>query len=146
MIVTTSKLSSVPERPPSNNCASVRGSEANGVQTLEWIDTLNARDDIEYAEPNYIAHAFATPNDSLLSQQWDVAAMNSHEYSAAEKTFIQLIETYPTFAEGWNFGPSDASQATVEALARLLTRCWWGADRSELVEDEIRPNARSPES
>jgi serine protease len=38
---------------------------------------LNARDDIEYAEPNYIAHAFSTPNDPLLSQQWDVSAMNS---------------------------------------------------------------------
>jgi subtilisin family serine protease len=56
---------------------SVRGDDALGVQTLEWIDGLNARDDVEYAEPNYIAHAFATPNDSFLSQQWDVAAMNS---------------------------------------------------------------------
>jgi serine protease len=55
----------------------VRGSEADGVQTLEWIEGLNARDDIEYAEPNYIAKAFATPNDSLLNQQWDVATMNS---------------------------------------------------------------------
>jgi serine protease len=56
---------------------SVRGSDALGVQTLAWIDGLNARDDVEYAEPNYIAHAFATPNDPLLTQQWDVAAMNS---------------------------------------------------------------------
>jgi serine protease len=30
-----------------------------------------------YAEPNYIAHAFATPNDTLLAQQWDVGQMNS---------------------------------------------------------------------
>jgi serine protease len=65
------------EMPSLRTRGSVRGSEADGVQTLAWIDALNARDDIEYAEPNYIAHAFATPNDSLLSQQWDVAAMNS---------------------------------------------------------------------
>ena len=42
-----------------------------------------------------------SPTAELLLRQ-AVAAMNSHEYSAAEKTLIQLIETYPTFAEGWN--------------------------------------------
>ena len=57
--------------------SSVRGTDALGVQTLEWIDELNTRDDVLYAEPNYIAHAFATPNDPLLAQQWDVGQMNS---------------------------------------------------------------------
>jgi serine protease len=68
---------SVLEMPSLRTRGSVRGNETDGVQTLEWIDTLNARDDIEYAEPNYIAHAFAVPNDALLPQQWDVAQMNS---------------------------------------------------------------------
>ena len=30
------------------------------------------------------------------------AAMNAHEYDAAEKVLIQLIESYPDYAEGWN--------------------------------------------
>ncbi len=65
------------EMPNLRTRGSVRGSEVDGVQTLAWIDTLNARDDIEYAEPNYIAHAFSTPSEPLLAQQWDVPAMNS---------------------------------------------------------------------
>ena len=59
--------------------SSVRGTDALGLQTLEWIDELNAQSDVVYAEPNYIAHAFATPNDTLLAQQWDVGQMKSQE-------------------------------------------------------------------
>ena len=59
--------------------SSVRGTDALGLQTLEWIDKLNAQSDVVYAEPNYIAHAFATPNDTLLAQQWDVGQMKSQE-------------------------------------------------------------------
>jgi serine protease len=65
------------ELPSLRTRGSVRGGDVDGIQTLEWIDTLNARDDIDYAEPNYIAHAFSTPSEPLLSQQWDVATMNS---------------------------------------------------------------------
>jgi len=28
--------------------------------------------------------------------------MNAHELDAAEQTLIQLVESYPDFAEGWN--------------------------------------------
>ena len=59
-----------------------------------------------------------------------VAAMNSNEYSAAEKTLIQLIETYPTFAEGWNKratlyfmdGRYDASIIDIEQVLELEPR------------------------
>jgi tetratricopeptide (TPR) repeat protein len=42
-----------------------------------------------------------SPTAELLLRQ-SVAAMNAHEHDAAEKMLIQLIETYPTYAEAWN--------------------------------------------
>ncbi len=56
-------------------------------KTVEQIWTLWAHNDSATAE--------------LLLRQ-AVAAMNMNEYDAAEKTLIQLIESYPTFAEAWN--------------------------------------------
>ena len=44
-------------------------------------------------------------NDSATAEallQQGTAAMNAHEYEAAEQTLIQLVESYPDFAEGWN--------------------------------------------
>lgn len=39
-------------------------------ETLLTIKALNARDDVEYAEPNFIRHALLTPNDPLYAQQY----------------------------------------------------------------------------
>jgi tetratricopeptide (TPR) repeat protein len=46
------------------------------------------------------AHNDSPTAEALLRQA--TAAMNAHEYEAAEKTLIQLLESYPNFAEGWN--------------------------------------------
>jgi tetratricopeptide (TPR) repeat protein len=46
------------------------------------------------------AHNDSATAELLLRQA--VAAMNAHEYDAAEKMLIQLVETYPNFAEAWN--------------------------------------------
>lgn len=70
-----------------------------------------------------------SPTAELLLRQ-GVAAMNAHEYAAAEKTLIQLIETYPTFAEGWNKratlyfmdGRYDASLIDIEHVLELEPR------------------------
>jgi len=44
------------------------------LESGESVDTavarLRARADVEYAEPDYIAHAFMVPNDSLYNYQW----------------------------------------------------------------------------
>lgn len=45
-------------------------------KTLQTIKRLNQRDDIIYAEPNYIRHALATPNDPFYSLQWHYPAIN----------------------------------------------------------------------
>ncbi|SYZ72446.1 Thermophilic serine proteinase (modular protein) [Candidatus Zixiibacteriota bacterium] len=41
-----------------------------GKTVDEMVAAFSARPDVEYAEPNYIAHAFMTPNDPYYSYQW----------------------------------------------------------------------------
>lgn len=43
----------------------------------------------------------ASPTAEVLLAQ-GTAAMNANELDAAEQTLIQLVESYPDFAEGWN--------------------------------------------
>jgi len=42
----------------------------------EMVQAFNGRSDVEYAEPNYIAHAFMTPNDPYYSYQWHMPMIN----------------------------------------------------------------------
>lgn len=44
--------------------------------TLNAIKALNQRDDIEYAEPNYIRTIKQVPNDTHYSKQWHYPAIN----------------------------------------------------------------------
>jgi subtilisin family serine protease len=37
---------------------------------FEAVAELNGRSDVEYASPNYVYHAAATPNDTLYGQNW----------------------------------------------------------------------------
>jgi serine protease len=40
------------------------------LRTLDVIKALRQREDVRYAEPNYIRKAFATPNDTFFNLQW----------------------------------------------------------------------------
>jgi tetratricopeptide (TPR) repeat protein len=70
-----------------------------------------------------------SPTAELLLRQ-AVAAMNANEQDAAEKTLIQLVETYPTYAEAWNKratlyfmeGRYDASLIDIERVLELEPR------------------------
>jgi serine protease len=42
----------------------------------EMVELFSARPDVEYAEPNYIAHAFMTPNDPYYVYQWHMPLIN----------------------------------------------------------------------
>ena len=44
--------------------------------TLELARTLNARDDVLYAHPNYLYHALAEPDDEFYGFQWHYPAIN----------------------------------------------------------------------
>jgi len=41
------------------------------------VSELNKRSEIEYAEPNYIVHAFMSPNDPYYSYQWHMPKINT---------------------------------------------------------------------
>jgi tetratricopeptide (TPR) repeat protein len=74
------------------------------------------------------AHNDSATAEQLLRQA--VAAMNAQEYDAAEQTLIQLVETYPNFAEAWNkratlnymLGRYDASLIDIEHVLELEPR------------------------
>jgi tetratricopeptide (TPR) repeat protein len=71
----------------------------------------------------------ASPTAEVLLAQ-GTAAMNAHELDAAEQTLIQLVESYPDFAEGWNRratlyfmeGRYDASLVDIEHVLALEPR------------------------
>lgn len=46
------------------------------IKTLREIKRLNLRDDIEYAEPNYIRRPLLVPNDTFYNLQWHYPAIN----------------------------------------------------------------------
>ncbi len=43
---------------------------------LETVEALRARDDVEFAQPNYLYHPMATPNDTNYRFQWHYPAIN----------------------------------------------------------------------
>jgi serine protease len=46
------------------------------LKTLQQIKALNQRDDVEFAEPNYIYRPYQVPNDQYYSYQWHYPAIN----------------------------------------------------------------------
>lgn len=46
------------------------------LKTLDVIKSLNQRDDVEYAEPNYIRRPFLIPNDRGYESQWHYPLIN----------------------------------------------------------------------
>ena len=48
----------------------------NAQATLEMVQNLQSRDDVEYAQPNFIQHINKTPQDEFYSIQWDAPAIN----------------------------------------------------------------------
>ena len=70
-----------------------------------------------------------SPTAEVLLAQ-GTAAMNANELDAAEQTLIQLVESYPDFAEGWNRRATlyfmekryDASLVDIEHVLELEPR------------------------
>ena len=47
---------------------------AQGLSVLQIVEILNKNPIVEYAEPNYIAHACLAPNDPYYDYQWHLHA------------------------------------------------------------------------
>lgn len=58
-----------------NELAAVNWETYQKLLTLRAIKQLKVRDDIEYAEPNYLVHPLRVPNDPYYDQQWHYQTM-----------------------------------------------------------------------
>lgn len=85
-------------------------------ETLLTIKALNARDDVEYAEPNYIHRMQLTPNDPLYSEQyhyksiklpqaWDLTTGSSNVIVAVidSGVFLNHPDLNGKLASGYDF-------------------------------------------
>ena len=65
------------------------------INTLQIIKALRQRDDILYAEPNYIVRHFATePNDPLYERQWNLPQINlpqAWDYTSGDSDVIVAV-------------------------------------------------------
>ena len=50
---------------------------APGTDVMRAVQALQADPSVAYAEPDYLAHPIATPNDPELSNQWGLAKINA---------------------------------------------------------------------
>lgn len=53
-----------------------RAADSDRKRTIEMIRELNQREDVRYAQPNYIYRALRTPNDLDAKGQWHYPAIN----------------------------------------------------------------------
>jgi len=65
-------------------------------ETLTYIESLKARDDVEWAEPNYVRKAFLTPTDPDYSKQWHYSQINlpeAWEVAKGDGVTVAVIDT-----------------------------------------------------
>jgi len=98
-----------------------------GRTTAEMVDLYKGDPNVEYAEPNYIAHAHWTPNDEFYSYQWH---MDNSEYGGINAEAAWDIET-------GNIGVVVAVLDTGVAYEDYTAsgRRWWRRTRYYLAPD-----------
>jgi thermitase len=69
----------------------------NGVSMDAALAQLRARQDVVYAEPNYIVHAYATPNDPSYNSQWGPQKAQADAawsiYNPQGKVVLAIVDT-----------------------------------------------------
>jgi serine protease len=67
-----------------------------GKSIDEMLEQYRADPNVEYAEPNYIYHAYMTPNDTYYSYQWHMPAINVEagwDISTGNGVLVGIIDT-----------------------------------------------------
>ena len=63
----------------------------------EATEFFRSQPSVEYAEPNYIRHAFMTPNDTLFGQQWNLQKISAPTgwdvHQVNKKVIIAIVDT-----------------------------------------------------
>jgi serine protease len=87
----------------------------NPQATLEMVQKLQARSDVEYAQPNYIQRVAKTPQDGLFSYQWDAPAIN--------------------LPQAWDV--VDGTQGPAVVVAVIDTGILWAGDTSSVTHPDL---------
>src|SRR5439155_21952162 len=68
-----------------------------GLSVADALRRYQANPNVVYAEPDYILHTTATPNDSLWGQQWDMVKINApaawDTQTNASDVIVAVIDT-----------------------------------------------------
>lgn len=83
--------------------------------TLEMVQSLQSRPDIEYAQPNYIQHIAKAPRDEFYSLQWHYPAIN--------------------LPQAWDV--VDGTQGTPVVVAVIDTGILWNGDNSAQTHPDL---------
>lgn len=84
----------------------------SGVDAKTFAERLAADERVEYAEPNYIAHALMVPNDPYYSYQWNfdnptyggIHAQDAWDVSSGAGTVVAIVDTgiaYENYRQSW---------------------------------------------
>lgn len=122
-----------------------------GRTVEEMVAVFSKNRHVEYAEPNYIAHAFWAPNDPLYSYQWhlDNAEYGGINMEAAwdietgnSNVIIAVVDTgvaYEGYVEAVPIGRSGKYRYRTYALAPDLAQTNFVAGY-DFVNDDTHPN------
>lgn len=103
------------------------------------IGEYGRRYDVEYAEPNYIAHAFMVPNDPYYSYQWhftQIKTESAWDVSWGEGVKVAIIDTgiaYEDYCEG-----SRWRQTCYEKASDFAATCF--VPGYDFVNSDTHPN------
>src|SRR3989338_5669369 len=104
------------------------------VREAKW--EFESRDDVEYAEPNYIAHAFMVPNDPFYSYQWNFSKIgmeSAWNVSNGSGVTVAIVDT------GVAYENYSQSRKTKYYLAPDLTNTAF-VSGYDFVNDDTHPN------
>lgn len=95
-----------------NNLYVVKLSEAS-VATVDAVYQLSNDPSVEYVEPNYPAHVFATPNDQLYDLQWNLRKISLPQAWDKTKGSTQItvaildtgVQRHEDLPSQWNWAP-----------------------------------------
>lgn len=81
----------------------------------DTVRELNEQDEIEYAEPNFIARAFFVPNDPYYSYQWNfeqIKMPQAWEISAGNDVVVAVVDTGVAYESYWTFSQAPDLKGT----------------------------------
>ncbi|MEK7098429.1 MAG: S8 family peptidase, partial [Patescibacteria group bacterium] len=106
-----------------------------GARVEEAARAFGARPNVEYAEPNYIAHTFMTPNDAHFQYQWNfpkIGVPAAWDTSNGTGVTVAIIDTGVAYE---NFSQSGKTYSIAPDLANTAFAAGY-----DFVNNDMHPN------